>query len=59
MLAKGWKGRLVNIVAHDANGATVTGLCLDPHDLFVSKVAAGSEKDMEFVRAMIEQGVRT
>lgn len=54
VLASGWKGRLVNIVAHGANGMVVTGLCLDPHDLFVSKVAAGREKDMEFVRAMIE-----
>lgn len=54
VLAKGWKGRLVNILTHDADGETVTGLCLDPHDLFVSKVAAGREKDMEFVRAMIE-----
>nr|WP_315394935.1 DUF6036 family nucleotidyltransferase [uncultured Duganella sp.] len=54
VLAKGWKGRLVNIVAHGANGEHVTGLCLDPHDLFVSKVAAGREKDMEFVRTMIE-----
>ena len=54
VLAKGWKGRLVNIVAHDVNGETVTGLCLDPHDLFVSKIAAGREKDVEFVRAMIE-----
>ena len=54
VLAKGWKGRLVNIVAYGAAGQTVTGLCLDPHDLFVSKVAAGREKDMEFVRTMIE-----
>ncbi|USX28134.1 hypothetical protein NHH73_07595 [Oxalobacteraceae bacterium OTU3CINTB1] len=54
VLAKGWKGRLVNIVAHDTNGETVTGLCLDPHDLFVSKVAAGREKDIEFARSMIE-----
>ncbi|MTV40424.1 DUF6036 family nucleotidyltransferase [Duganella radicis] len=54
ILAKGWKGRLVNIVAYGTAGQTVTGLCLDPHDLFVSKVAAAREKDMEFVRAMIE-----
>lgn len=27
---------------------------MDPHDLFVSKIAAGREKDMEFVRSMIE-----
>lgn len=54
VLAKGWKSRLVNIVAYGANGQVVTGLCLDPHDLFVSKVAAGREKDIEFVRTMIE-----
>ena len=54
VLAKGWKGRLVNVVAYGAAGQMVTGLCLDPHDLFVSKVAAGREKDMEFVRTMIE-----
>lgn len=54
ILAKGWKGRLVNIVAAHGNAQKVTGLCLDPHDLFVSKIAAGREKDMEFVRTMIE-----
>lgn len=54
ILAQGWKGRLVNIVACGVNGQEVTGLCLDPHDLFVSKVAAGRDKDIEFVRAMIE-----
>lgn len=54
VLARGWKGRLVSVVAYNATGQTVTGLCLDPHDLFVSKVAAGREKDIAFVRTMIE-----
>lgn len=54
ILAKDWKGRLVNVVAHRANGEKVTGLCLDPHDLFISKVAAGREKDMQFAHTMIE-----
>lgn len=53
ILPKGWKGRLVNINTQDSKAKTVTGLCLDPHDLFVSKVAAGREKDMEFVRTML------
>ncbi|MFJ3317184.1 DUF6036 family nucleotidyltransferase [Herbaspirillum huttiense] len=51
-LPKGWKGRLINVKSVDTGG--VTGLCLDPHDLFVSKVAAGREKDIEFVKVMIE-----
>lgn len=42
------------MVAPGTNGAVLTGLCLDPHDLFVSKVAAGREKDIKFVRTMIE-----
>ncbi len=35
----------------------VTGLCLDPHDLFLSKLAAGHAKDVEIVKAMIEYGL--
>lgn len=30
-----------------------TGLCLEVHDLAASKIAAGREKDMEFVRALL------
>lgn len=51
VLPRGWKGRLINVSSPNTNG--VTGLCLDPHDLFVSKIAAGREKDFDFVRAMI------
>jgi hypothetical protein len=49
ILPIGWKARLVNV-----NAPGVTGLCLDPNDLFISKVAAGRDKDMDFVRSMIE-----
>ncbi|NTB05899.1 KfrB domain-containing protein [Agrobacterium tumefaciens] len=52
ILPRGWKGRLINV--HSVNTEGVTGLCLDPHDLFVSKVAAGRDKDFEFVKIMIE-----
>lgn len=52
VLPKDWKSRLVNVSSPDTNG--VTGLCLDPHDLFISKLAAWRGKDIEFVTAMIE-----
>jgi hypothetical protein len=54
ILPKGWKGRLVNLDTLSIEGATVTGLCLDPHDLVLSKYAANREKDIEFNRVVIE-----
>lgn len=51
VLPKDWKSRLVNVSSPNTNG--VTGLCLDPHDLFISKVAAWRDKDIEFVKIMI------
>jgi hypothetical protein len=32
------------------------GYCLDPHDLAISKLAAGREKDWPFVAEMIRHG---
>lgn len=52
ILPKGWEGRLVNLNTPNTNG--VTGLCLDPHDLFISKLAAGREKDLMYCSVMIE-----
>lgn len=58
ILAKGWQGRLVNIETHGkTEGQRVTGLCLNPDDLFVSKVAAYREKDIDFVKSMIKHGM--
>ena len=54
-LPKGWKGRLVSIHNDNTNG--VTGLCLEPHDLFIAKIAAGRPKDMAFVKLMVEVGM--
>ena len=34
-----------------------TGLCLEPHDLVISKYAAGREKDREYVRVAIRNGL--
>ncbi len=52
ILPDGWHDRLVKV----ENGATVgaVGWCLEVHDLAASKLAAGREKDLHFVRTMIQ-----
>lgn len=58
ILPKDWKSRLVNLTTYSvALRREITGLCLDPHDLFVSKVAAGREKDVRFVTSMLAHGM--
>ncbi len=47
-LPAGWRARLVPV--HNANTRGATGLCLEPHDLVISKYVAGREKDDHFVR---------
>jgi hypothetical protein len=51
VLPEGWKERLVPI--HNENTRGATGWCLEPHDLAVSKLVAGREKDLEFINAML------
>lgn len=51
----GWRNRLVEICNPNTNG--VRGLCLEPHDLVISKLAAGREKDIEFCRAAAKAGL--
>ena len=46
ILPEGWRDRLVPI--HNPNTRGVTGLCLDPHDLVLSKLVAGRNKDRAF-----------
>ena len=36
-----------------------TGLCLEVHDLAVSKLVAGREKDLEFIRALLRNRLAT
>lgn len=55
MLPKGWKGRLVNLKVEETEG--VAGLCLDPHDLLISKYYARREKDIAFNREVIASGL--
>ncbi|HEX6764462.1 MAG TPA: DUF6036 family nucleotidyltransferase [Polyangiaceae bacterium] len=54
-LPSGWKGRLVNLAPGDTEG--VRGLCLDPHDLAISKYVARREKDLVLNRALIARGL--
>jgi hypothetical protein len=51
-LPAGWRDRLVPV--HNPNTRGATGLCLEPHDLVISKYVAGREKDDHFVRAALE-----
>lgn len=54
-LPRGWQTRLVRV--DNPNTLPGKGLCLEPHDLALSKYAAGREKDLDFTRAMIEAGM--
>jgi hypothetical protein len=54
ILPAGWEQRLVRLWTPNTGGAV--GLCLDPHDLILSKYAAGREKDLEFNRALADHG---
>ena len=54
-LPDGWRERLVKIETPNTMGAI--GWCIEPHDLAVSKLAAGREKDLAFVEAMVRKGL--
>lgn len=54
-LPKGWQSRVVRI--SNANTAGTTGLCLEVHDLAISKYAAGREKDLDFTRELARHGM--
>lgn len=51
-LPKGWQERLVVIQNENTRGAK--GLCLEIHDLLVSKTIAGREKDLAFLQVAAE-----
>ena len=57
ILPSGWKDRVVRLRSTATGG--VTGLCLEPHDLLISKYCAGRTKDLEFTRAVIGLGMVT
>ena len=55
VLPRGWQQRLVPVRGEGTRGAT--GLCLEAHDLMLSKYAAGREKDRLFTRAAAKHGL--
>jgi hypothetical protein len=54
-LPKGWRRRLVRI--ENSNTGGFSGLCLEVHDLAISKYVAGREKDLEFTRELARHGM--
>jgi len=55
VLPEGWEQRLVRVSGERTRG--VTGLCLEVHDLVVSKAVVSREKDRSFVREAIRHGL--
>ena len=51
MLPAGWKDRLIPV--RNKNTGAGTALCLEIHDLAVSKLVAGREKDLSFVGGLL------
>ncbi len=52
-LPASWQNRLVAI--RNENTAGATGWCLEVHDLAASKLVAGREKDLDFVRLLLRE----
>lgn len=51
-LPSGWQNRLIKV--HNANTSGRVGLCLEIHDLVMSKYVAGRPKDAEFIKVAIK-----
>ena len=54
-LPEGWRERLVPVRNENTRGCT--GWCLEVHDLAASKLVAGREKDLDFVRALFRHAM--
>lgn len=52
VLPEGWRDRVVPFDRADADPSAA--VCLDAHDLVVSKLVAGREKDLSFAAALIK-----
>ncbi|HWB14923.1 MAG TPA: DUF6036 family nucleotidyltransferase [Vicinamibacterales bacterium] len=55
VLPTGWTERLIPLTNANTGGAT--GWCLEAHDLAASKLVAGREQDVRFVRVLLQQGM--
>lgn len=54
-LPAGWRERLIPVRNENTRG--ITGYCLEPHDLLISKYLAGRPKDLEFCAAIVRAGL--
>jgi hypothetical protein len=55
VLPEGWRDRLVRFESPATRG--VVAWCLEPHDLWISKMVAGRPKDLDFCKALLERGI--
>ncbi|TAJ93163.1 MAG: hypothetical protein EPO31_02815 [Gammaproteobacteria bacterium] len=55
VLPRGWEKRLVRVFNENTGG--VAGLCIEAHDLAISKYVAGRPKDLEFTRELARHGL--
>ena len=55
LVSRSRRERLVKV--SNPNTLGVTGLCLEVHDLALSKYVAGREKDRDFTRELVKQGM--
>jgi hypothetical protein len=55
VLPPGWESRLFTVTNPGMRGAK--GLCLEIHDLVLSKLVAGREKDKSFARTAVQHGL--
>ncbi len=51
VLPSGWIDRVVVVKNENTNG--IAGLCLEVHDLVISKFVAGRTKDLEFIQELV------
>jgi hypothetical protein len=54
-LPRGWRARLGSVKNPNTEG--VEGLCLEVHDLAISKYVAGRPKDLTFTQALARHGL--
>jgi hypothetical protein len=55
VLPAGWRDRLVPFT--DPESGVSEAVCLEPHDLIVSKLVAGRDKDFPFATAVLRAGL--
>ena len=55
ILPEDWRDRAITVENSNTGGAR--GICIGPADVAISKLAAGRDKDLSFVRAMIDLGI--